>query len=396
MLAVHTLLTLVAGLAAVSADPPGPDSGRIAVRLLRPADDPYRLLLHDGTLFVSGFRSGRVSALDLLTGQTLRHTTLDAYEAFTRDGKPRQVRPYCGGPLALAAGKLFVEQMASDTLLVVDPPTMRVVKRLPLGHEGELAAAPDGSFVVYASNRQPEFHLINPTTYEHTTVAYPSGGRGIGAVVVAPDGRSVVLGIQRGGTHPSGKVLGGGNSFLAVYDLEEKKYTATVYLAEQVSEATSDDGYAAALRFAPDGKTLYAGMFQSQAGVRLIDPATWMIRDDIRFRPNARNRYFAWTNPMSLVFYRGWLMVANRENQEVVIVNPATRRSVARLRFPEEGHAFRHVATEGDRLYLADEASVYELDAWGLARRLAIRPQKESEPPLELSLVAKEPSDRSR
>lgn len=110
------------------------------------------------------------------------------------------------------------------------------------------------------------------------------------------------------------------------------------------------------------------------------------MRWKVRFEPNARNKHFPHTNPLGLEFYHGWLFVANRENQEVVVVDPATRKPAARLRFADGRHDFHRVLTEGDRVYLADQEAVYELDGWALARRLAARAAKSGHPPLGLVL----------
>lgn len=374
------------------ADPPVLlSTSEVPVREIRPPHDPANILVHDDNLYVSGFKAGRVSALNLLNGKSSGQVTLDGYEQpaipATAGLKPHPagVHPFCGGPLVWAAGKVFAEQTGSDTLLAIDPASMRVIRRIPAGGEGALVVAPDGTFLVYASNRKNEFRLIDSRSYRSTTVPYPADGRGCLAATVSPDGRFVLLGLQRGGQPPNGAPIAGGNSFLAVYDRREKKYVATVYLAESATESVSE--FVAALTYSPDGTALYAGMFQSKAGVRVIDPKTWSIVGDIRFARNARNKHFEYTNPLGLRFYRDRLFVANRENQEVVVIDPTTRKAAAILRFPQDGHEFRQVAVAGDRVYLADQSSVYELDGWALARRLAVRPEAEARTALELTLV---------
>ena len=255
------------------------------------------------------------------------------------------INHYCGGSIARAAGKLFVGQGFSDLILVIDPDTMRVIKRLPLG-DGLLAAAPDGRTVVCARSGKDEFHLIDAATYKHTTVPYPEGGTGISAVVVSPDGRFVVLGIQRGGQPPGAKaVIDKGNSFLAAYDLARKTYAATLYMASSDTRSVSE--FVHALTYSPDGGTLYAGMFQAATGVRVIDPVRWKTLGDIRFGPNARNNRFPYTDPLGLAFYRGRLFVANRGNQEVVVIDPVAREPVARLRFAGGKHDFHGVSDRG-------------------------------------------------
>ena len=379
----------VAGLHRSAAHPPAPER-EVAVRKVRPGVDPAHLVVHDGRLYTSGFQAGRVTALDLLTGKKLGVAQLHGYErvaAEEADGEKvpaRVINRYCGRSIARAAGKLFVEQGFSDLILVIDPDSMRVIKRLPLG-DGLLAAAPDGRTVVCARSGKDEFHLIDAATYKHTTVPYPEGGTGISAVAVSPDGRFVVLGIQRGGQPPGAKaVIDKGNSFLAVYDLARETYAATLYMAS--SDARSVSEFVHALTYSPDGGMLYAGMFQAATGVRVIDPLRWQIVGDIRFEPNGRNKHFPYTDPLGLVFSRGWLFVANRGNQEVVVIDPVAREPVAWLRFAGGKHDFHRVLTQGDRVYLADQEAVYELNGWALARRLASHGEKDGHPPLEFVL----------
>lgn len=385
---LHSLLVL----SAMIGSPPPPAASDLVVEVwaIKPGVDPSQLLVHEGKLFASGFHAGRVSATDLLTGKKLGETALDGYEAVidevvdSEKVPVKKVHHYCGGSIARAAGKLFVEQVFSDSLLVIDPDSMRVLKRLPLG-DGLLAAAPDGKTVVCARKKMDEFHFIDPNTYEYTTVPYPDGGHGVSAVVVSPGGRFVVLGIQRGG-QPNGTktTIDKGNSFLAVYDRVEKKYAAALYMASSTTQSVSE--FVNALVYAPDGKTLYAGMFQAETGVRVIDPSKWTILDDIRFEPNARNEFFPYTDPLGLAFHQGKLYVANRENQEVVVVDPGTRKPIARLRFADGKHAFHRIHTEKDRVYLADQGAVYELDGWAFARRLNAHAEKGDKSPPEFIL----------
>ncbi len=245
--ALLAVAATVAGLPRSAAEPQPPvPADEVAVRKVRPGVDPHHLVIHDGKLWTSGFHAGRITALDLLTGKKLCHTQLDGYERVVEDDVDGQkvqkkvTHHYCGGSIVRAAGKLFVEQGFSDLILAIDPDTMRVLKRLPLG-DGLLAVTPDGKTVVCARTLKDEFHLIDAETYKHTTVPYPEGGTGVSAVAVSPEGRFVLLGIQRGGQPPGAKeIIDKGNCFLAVYDLVQKKYAATLYMASSTTQSVSE------------------------------------------------------------------------------------------------------------------------------------------------------------
>lgn len=194
-----TFVAVLVNPHAATAAPPAAET-EVVVRKVSLDVDPANLLVRDRKLYASGFHAGRVSALDLATGKKTGETQLDAYERFTKHEvggerfTTRDVHHYCGGTIVHAADKLFVEQGFSDTLLVIDPGSMRVVKRLPLG-DGLLAATPDGKTIVCARTGKDEFRLVDAETYRHKTVPYPEGGHGVSAVVVSPDGRFLVLGV---------------------------------------------------------------------------------------------------------------------------------------------------------------------------------------------------------
>ena len=293
--------------------------------------------------------------------------------------------PYPPGDLIAANGKLFVGQIGSGSVVVFDLATMWVVNRLPVGGEGNLAATEDGRRVFFASNQKNEFHIIDTQTYKDETVPYPPGGRGIGSVAVSPDQKRLYLGIQRGGQAPDGKEHGGGNSFLAVYDLEQNKYSGMVYLAEIDASGTSDGSIPRAITFSADGRQMFVGMFQSKAGIYVIDPEKMKVLQNVPFTPNAGNS-FPWVDPLGLATYRGWLLSANRNNREVMVLDSSSCRPLARLTFAFGKHSVTRLVAAEDRLYLGDEEAgcVYELDGRKLARRLRSTP--DTGLPLEITL----------
>src|SRR5262249_19683331 len=156
--------------------------------------------------------------------------------------------------------------------------------------EGYFVAAADGKTVYYATNRKGELHIIDPETYRIQTVPYPEGGRGIGiqSVALGPDGRHLYLGIQRGGKAPAGAARTGG-PFLAVYALTKRAYVGTTYLGPTAAD-DNDPAIPAQLAFAPDGKHLYLGTFQSRAGIQVLDTATLQLGAGIAFPKGPKNQ----------------------------------------------------------------------------------------------------------
>jgi sugar lactone lactonase YvrE len=366
------------GLSCARADDSSGPGATLTARLIRIDGSPHDLLLDRGRLYVSCFHGAHLSVVETRSRRTAQRVHLDAYESVTGPGADgrgaarREVHLCPPGDLIATEGKLFVGQVFSDSLVVFDPATMWVIKRLPIAGEGYFAASPDGKAVYFASNAKGEFYVIDTDSYRFRAVPYPAGGRGIGAVAVSPDGKRLYLGIQRSGTAPDGKARAGGNCFLAAYDLESQRYAGTVYLAQLLPSGESDDGIPRKLLFSADGRRLYAGMAQSLAGLYVIDPAALKVERNIFFAPNGKNKSFAWADPVGLATYRGWLLVANRNNRELVVLDGSSYRALARLSFADEGRGVGAVVVGGDRIYLGDQGSqaVYELSGRELRRAL--------------------------
>ena len=197
---------------------------------------PHHLLKHDGRLFVSNWGAppkGNIAIVNPEARAIEGIIELDRYESSRIVAERRMVDQHPPGNIACADGKLFVGQVFSDFVLVVDIETQSIIRRIqvPGGGEGEIAASPDGRHVYFASNRTPSFFVIDSATYEYSEVNYPPGGRGSSCVLPHPKRSLLYIGIQRGG-NPSGITLQGGGSFLAVYDLTRNRYVGELYLGE--------------------------------------------------------------------------------------------------------------------------------------------------------------------
>jgi WD40 repeat protein len=272
------------------------------------------LLCHGGKLYVSSFRRKEIAVVDL---QTLKQTA--SIKLGTDSGKPKpKLTP--PGDMAIAGGKLFVAQVFTKLVVVVDLKTLQPVGRLELGGSGRFAVAPDGKTIYYASNDRREFHVIDVATHRFRTVAYPKGGRGIGSAMVSPGGKRLYLGIQRGGQHLDGVKRGGGNAFLAVYDLEKNKYTGTVYLALIHPDNRSDDSIPQEMIFSPDGRTLYIAMMQSFGGIFMVDTRTLKIADNVALALREGNPV-PFANPAGLALCDGRLLILNSANRELIVLD---------------------------------------------------------------------------
>jgi DNA-binding beta-propeller fold protein YncE len=378
-----TTVVLVA-LACVAGQPsPGaaqPPPRTLAVHSIPIKGQPGHFLVHQDRLFVSCFRGDVVCVIDRTTRKPLHEV------AAVAGGTP--------GALIVANDKLFVGQIFANVVEVYDLKTLRPVKQLPLVGGGCFAAAADGKTVYYATNAQNEFHIIDTETYRYETVAYPEGGRGIGinSVALSPDGKRLYLGIQRGGKSPDGAARASGGCFLAVYDLTKRAYLANTYLGPTDGAVDPDPAIPAQMAFAPDGRQLYVGTFQSRAGIQVVDTVTLRLGTSIAFPKGPRNRHFAWVDPLCVSVYRGWLLAVNRNNNELVVVDRGSAQTVARLSFAGDGHALLALTVRDDAIYVGDNEAraVHELNGRDLAALIeAARADGKTRLPVEVTLTVK-------
>lgn len=209
---------------------------------LFPTDDkPQTLLEHKGQLFVGNWQTGNIAILNPANKTIMKIVELDNYEAILPSNKKREIRRYPPGDMTIADEKLFVGQVFSDFIIMIDIDTKAIVKRLtiPGGGEGKLTSSKDGRHVFFASNRVEQFFIIDSATYEFEAIRYPSDGRGSMSIFAHPRKKLLYIGIQRGGKL-NGRSYLGGNSFLAVYDLDRREYVNEIYLAEIIGSRCDD------------------------------------------------------------------------------------------------------------------------------------------------------------
>ncbi len=312
---------------------------------------PHHVLEHNGRLFVSnwvGPQGGNIAIINPTDRAIEGIVELDKYERRRPDDGRRTIRQHPPGNVACADGKLFVGQVLSEFVLVIDIDTQSIVKRIPIpgGGEGAIVASPDGRQVYFASNKVPSLFIIDSATYEYSAVDYPGGGRGSLSVRPHPSKPLLYVGLQRGGSD-EGVTYPGGNSFLAVYDLGRRRYVGNVYLAE-VDNGRSDDGTPIDLTFDEADSCLYVGMFQSLRGICRVDELGGELLGEFRFAPNSRNRHFPWVDPLSQALYRDKLLSVNSNNRELVTLDKRSGRVERSVYLGEAPNGPRSVLVFGD------------------------------------------------
>lgn len=285
---------------------------------------PQHLIANNGFIITANWEGCSVSIINPSLKVIVRTIDLDKYETISTRGNAREVRGHPPGNLVIADGRLFVAQVFSDVILVIDLATHAIIRRIavPGGGDGQLAVAANERTVYFASNKLNQFHLIDSATYAVSTVAYPDGGRGCMSLLAHPTRPLLYIGIQRGG-RTNGRGYPHANCYLAIYDLERRAYRANSPLAEIVN-GRADDAIPACLTYDEQYDRLYVGMFQSMRGICVLEPYTGNPIQDIRFAANDRNKHFSSADPLSQTLSNGLLLSVNRNNRELVALDRAS------------------------------------------------------------------------
>ncbi|EOC9236919.1 restriction endonuclease [Enterobacter hormaechei] len=286
--------------------------------------EPHDILLHNNFLITANWAGCSISIVNPSSKSIIRTIDLDKYESNSPQNGEREILSHPPGSLVIADGRLFVGQVFSDFVLVIDLATHAIVKRivLPGGGDGQLAVSQNEKEIYFASNRVNQFYIIDSATYVVKTVAYPEGGRGCMSLLRHPTLPLIYIGIQRGG-RIHGLSYPHANCYLAIYDLSRQTYTADVQLAE-ISNGRADDSTPACLTYDDLYNRIYVGMFQSKRGICVIEPESGELIQEIRFSSNDNNNFFAWADPLSQTVSGDLLLSVNRNNHELVALDRAS------------------------------------------------------------------------
>jgi hypothetical protein len=153
------------------------------------------------------------------------------------------------------------------------------------------------------------------------------------------------VGIQRGGRF-EGKLLPGGNSFLAVYDLQAGKYVAEIYLAE-VLEGVSDWSIPTCLTYDPV-RELFVGMFQSRQGICRIDTEHNEVLNWLTPAVKDEDSQFEWSDPLSQALYKDFLLSVNRNNYELAVFDRKCGKEIHSYDLGRAPNGPKDIAVIGD------------------------------------------------
>lgn len=301
-------------------------SDALPVYIFPNGDQPQHILEYNGLVFVGNWQTGNISVVNPATKSIENIIQLDKYEVSPSSSNGRKINQYPPGKMTCADGKLFVGQVFSEFILVIDIDTLSIVKRIPVpgGGEGAIAASRDGKHIYFASNKVNRLFIIDSATYEYREVDYPNNGHGCLCVLPHPSKPLLYIGIQRG-INPDDGFDTGARCFLATYNLAEHRYTASLCLAE-TENGQGDYSSPHCLAYDEEQEELFVGMFQSQRGICRIDEHGNKILQNIRFAPNIHNKDFPWVDPLSQVIYGNKILSVNRNNCELTILDKFSGR----------------------------------------------------------------------
>ncbi|WP_423200852.1 restriction endonuclease [Cupriavidus sp. H19C3] len=284
-----------------------------------PGTQPSDLLRHGDFIITANWAGCSISIINPSTKSIVRTIDLDKYDLVS-NGK-REIHGHPPGSLVVADGRLFVGQVFSDVIIVIDMATHAIIRRIPIpgGGEGQLSVSKDETEVYFASNLLSQFHIIDTATYALETVAYPGGGRGCLSILRHPSNRLLYLGVTRGG-HIDGKGYPHANSYLAIYDLARREYVAEVQLAELVN-GQADDAMPVCITYDDLHERVYVGMMQSNRGICVIDARSGKALQDIQFKPHEWSKPYQWVDPLSQCITDNLLLTVNRNNRELVAID---------------------------------------------------------------------------
>lgn len=306
-----------------------------------------------GILVVSDSGACNIPILDAEERTVKAVVELDSYEAGElatpterkKFGTAPVVRRHSPSRMAVAGSKLFVCQSFSEFLLVVDLKSATIVKRLPVGSEGDLAVSPDERKVYFASNQLNAFFEIDAESYSITAVGYPEAQLFNGCVHCCSDSGLLYLGLHRTSGYDEGS-RDGSNSFLAIYDPAKKVYVGRIELS--VTDDEVERSWPRGVIYAPDEKLLYVGMLGAQRSIYLIDTEKNEIAGDVQFAPNKINKR-EHADVLSLALYGDYLLSINRNNYELGIVDRKSKRQVAAVPLGGSGNGPWQVTVLGDK-----------------------------------------------
>lgn len=252
------------------------------------------------------------------------------------------------GEMVIVGNKLIVDQSFGENLLVYDLNTFKIIHRIPIGGEGKLIKSNDESKLYYYARKKKKLFQININDFAYHSLKLPKDVW-VNSMGISQDGQKLYLGINKKVDTPEKPEKTSG---ILIYDVEKKKYTSEISLETELPMGLLDT-YKVPYRIIENQNTgqLYIGMFQAYAGLKIIDLYEQNSVEDIIFKPKGHSTRH-WANPLFMNIYRNWLICANRENHELIMINLKDWKKAISIPL---GFAPQPMTLKNDQLIIGDE-----------------------------------------
>ncbi|MBN8564722.1 MAG: HNH endonuclease [Leptolyngbya sp. UWPOB_LEPTO1] len=323
---------------------------------------PTQTIAADDQLIISDFGSSCLQFYKL-QDRKFNHINLDNYEAGNlallsekkKFGKAPVIRRYPPGDMILVDNKLFVGQIFSEFVLVIDLNSKEVIKRIPVGGEGNFSYCSVNKLLYFASNNLGVFFIINPINYQFKAVSYPEPSLHIGNTFCHPDSGLFYITLHRTSVRDLARTndeeVDEANCFIVIYNPSENKYISHVSLTID-EEDKLERCWASSIAYDRHNKTLYIGMLGSPKNIYIFDTVTNKILSFIKTRPNTKNKNDH-VDSLSLALYQDYLISVNRSNYELEIIERHTLQHLLSVPLGGVGNGPRHICICNNQAYIS-------------------------------------------
>lgn len=347
---------------------------------------PTRIIAADDRLIVSNFGASCILLYEL-QDKEFNNINLDSYEAGNlallsekkKFGKAPVIRKYPPGDMILVGNKLFVGQVFSEFVVVIDLTSKEVIKRIHVGGEGKLAYCSANNLVYFASNNLERLFIIDPISYQFEAVPYPEPSLHIGSTFCHPESGLFYIALHRTNARDlarnNGKDFDDPNCFIVVYDPLENKYISHVSL-EIDEEDKIERCWASSMVYDYHKKIIYIGMLGSPKNIYIFDTLTNQILNFIKTTPNTKNKK-DYVDSLSLALHQDYLISVNRSNYELEIIERETLQHLLSVPLGGTGNGPQHICVLNNQAYIShsEYAGVIHID---LNKLMELIPRQDS------------------
>lgn len=317
-----------------------------------------KAISHNDALIVSNFGGKNILIIDPKERKVIDSIELDHYDAShlalpteqRKFGNAPVIRKYPPGDIIVVNDKLFVGQVFSEFVLVIDLHSKVIIKRLAIGGEGKFMSSPQGDKVFFASNQSNAFFIINPLTYKVESVQYPEPELHTGAIFCNPESQLLYLGLHRTRRRDS-KRYSGANSYIPIYDISKNEYVSEINLVIDENDEI-ERSWSASMVYSSEEKLLYTAMLGASKGIYLIDTEKNKIVGNIKIEPNPSNKH-EHVDCLSQALYQNYLLSINRSNYELAVIDRKSKQKAIAIPLGGTGNGPQDVCVVSDKAYIS-------------------------------------------